>query len=853
MIEHGRRRSSGANVIEHGRRRSSGANLVPQPSVPAGPCSDGLQLALALPRRAAARSTDPAVASVFNAGGPRLHAGYGLVGGVRYDELSGEAAAFEAAVARFRNRLACLAEQQPFIGHVNRQVIDEWGGMMVNPPRGLLALPRPPGRRPYGSSPSPTSSASVFAADDAVLVNTLWAHAGLRELWLRSLGSHAWMAHARGAVSAARACLVAPAHREDGAFLIDRLLWCARPKPRALAVLATPETPSPSEVKRVKRRAAALEWAREARAGGAEKPSLQPIDLEAPELAPAVPSQGGSCGGCCEGAAGESQSLCETRSLVGLVAALTCLVLGGVAIAVAPTLLTYSQEFGSQSQEVQSPEAFGAFGRRLRARDSAIIGDVSNASPHATPEPLVAWAGGTTRTPPLRAWPAPHRELQSATTPPAPPPFPPPSPLPPPFPPPLPPDAPAPSPPPNPPPCQPPPPAPPRRPPALPMPPSLPPLPPSAPPRPPTPPATPAPSPPPPRPMRPAGVDPDSERISRHVMLAGVAFLLAGALRLAFILDLLFSGGRLTARVGELLSGCFNGCLECESQPDDVRRLLRAALKDLTSDAMSTEAAATEAAATEAAATRLAEAAQLIDSYLLEHVAQFRGTQRANICERLGRVRAAPVGLESFALLRRIGKGAYGEVHVARKEDTLALLALKVIKLQRVRTCRAIDHLQLERETLERVTAARVPFVCTLCYAFRSDTWLVLAIPFFTGGVLEIHLEERAAPPNRGLPLAEVKFLAAQMVLALEGLHGLHILHRDVKPNNLCLRRDGYYVLTDLGLVASLAPGINPPTGRTGSRGYCKSASCSPAAPPPQSSPRRPVPAGPHPAAQAPL
>lgn len=43
---------------------------------------------------------------------------------------------------------------------------------------------------------------------------------------------------------------------------------------------------------------------------------------------------------------------------------------------------------------------------------------------------------------------------------------------------------------------------------------------------------------------------------------------------------------------------------------------------------------------------------------------------------------------------------------------------------------------------------------------------------------------------------------------------------RDVKPNNLVMRRDGYYVLTDLGLGASLADGAPPPTGRVGSRGY---------------------------------
>ena len=61
-----------------------------------------------------------------------------------------------------------------------------------------------------------------------------------------------------------------------------------------------------------------------------------------------------------------------------------------------------------------------------------------------------------------------------------------------------------------------------------------------------------------------------------------------------------------------------------------------------------------------------------------------------------------------------------------------------------------------------------------------------------------MHLDERATPAG-GLPIAEVEWLAANMCVALKGLHALGVLHRDVKPNNILLRHDGYWQLTDLG------------------------------------------------------
>ena len=146
------------------------------------------------------------------------------------------------------------------------------------------------------------------------------------------------------------------------------------------------------------------------------------------------------------------------------------------------------------------------------------------------------------------------------------------------------------------------------------------------------------------------------------------------------------------------------------------------------------------------------------------------------------------VKLGSFSLLRRLGKGGYATVYAARKEDTLALYALKVVDTRRQAmppasrdyTCHTtisyhqrhgtwphiwphpppathhppptthalptahettrrkakIRHVQAEREIAARVSGA--PFLCSLIYAFKAGPLLVLALPLFPGGTLQV-------------------------------------------------------------------------------------------------------------------
>eukprot|EP00048_Salpingoeca_helianthica_P006396 m.98074 g.98074 ORF g.98074 m.98074 type:complete len:416 (-) comp13997_c2_seq1:295-1542(-) len=159
---------------------------------------------------------------------------------------------------------------------------------------------------------------------------------------------------------------------------------------------------------------------------------------------------------------------------------------------------------------------------------------------------------------------------------------------------------------------------------------------------------------------------------------------------------------------------------------------------------------------------------------------------------------AAPmrVGVESFDLLRVIGRGGYGKVLQVRKKhgpDTGTIYAMKVLKKALiVRSKKDISHTKSERSILEEV---KFPFIVDLKYAFQTDGKLYLILEYLSGGELFMYLD------REGIFSEDIaKFYACEIILALQHLHSLGIIYRDLKPENIMLNKDGHVVLTDFGL-----------------------------------------------------
>ncbi|KAG8146786.1 hypothetical protein E2320_013889 [Naja naja] len=132
------------------------------------------------------------------------------------------------------------------------------------------------------------------------------------------------------------------------------------------------------------------------------------------------------------------------------------------------------------------------------------------------------------------------------------------------------------------------------------------------------------------------------------------------------------------------------------------------------------------------------------------------------------------VGMENFELLKVLGTGVLRKAAIVAKAKTT-------------------EHTRTERTVLEHVRQS--PFLVTLHYAFQTDSKLHLILDYVSGGELFTHLYQRDHFSED-----EVRFYSGEIILALEHLHKLGIIYRDVKLENILLDNEGHVVLTDFGL-----------------------------------------------------
>ncbi|KAF2836155.1 serine/threonine-protein kinase YPK2/YKR2 [Patellaria atrata CBS 101060] len=148
--------------------------------------------------------------------------------------------------------------------------------------------------------------------------------------------------------------------------------------------------------------------------------------------------------------------------------------------------------------------------------------------------------------------------------------------------------------------------------------------------------------------------------------------------------------------------------------------------------------------------------------------------------------------IEDFELLKVVGKGSFGKVMQVQKRDTHRIYALKTIRKAHIISRSEVAHTLAERSVLAQINN---PFIVPLKFSFQSPEKLYLVLAFVNGGELFHHLQK-----EQRFDINRARFYAAELLCALECLHGFNVIYRDLKPENILLDYTGHIALCDFGL-----------------------------------------------------
>ena len=148
--------------------------------------------------------------------------------------------------------------------------------------------------------------------------------------------------------------------------------------------------------------------------------------------------------------------------------------------------------------------------------------------------------------------------------------------------------------------------------------------------------------------------------------------------------------------------------------------------------------------------------------------------------------------IHDYESIKIIGRGAFGEVHVCRNKITDEIVAVKKIKKEVLDNKNQVIHIKNEQLFMSKVKS---PWIVELKASFQDYDYLYLVMEYLQGGDLMNILIKKDI-----LTEEEARFYVAEIVLAIESIHKLDCIHRDIKPDNVLIDKSGHIKLTDFGL-----------------------------------------------------
>ncbi len=152
-----------------------------------------------------------------------------------------------------------------------------------------------------------------------------------------------------------------------------------------------------------------------------------------------------------------------------------------------------------------------------------------------------------------------------------------------------------------------------------------------------------------------------------------------------------------------------------------------------------------------------------------------------------------PVGLSSYQIIEPVGQGSMGMVYKAKQLSMDRIVALKILQPQLAQNKEFIDRFHREARIAARLSHNNIVQAID-SGEFAGHHYFVME--FVDGTTIKEELES-----GRVFSEQEALRIVYQIAEALDHAHQRGLIHRDVKPENIMLTRDGTAKLADLGLA----------------------------------------------------
>lgn len=148
---------------------------------------------------------------------------------------------------------------------------------------------------------------------------------------------------------------------------------------------------------------------------------------------------------------------------------------------------------------------------------------------------------------------------------------------------------------------------------------------------------------------------------------------------------------------------------------------------------------------------------------------------------------------DRYEVLEKIGAGGMSDVYKAKDHKLNRLVAVKVLKQEFSENANFVSRFSTEAQA---AACLMHPNIVTVYDVGEENGVYYIVMELIEGITLKKYIEKKAR-----VSVKEAVSIAIQVAMGIEAAHSKHIIHRDIKPQNIIISKDGKVKVTDFGIA----------------------------------------------------